>query len=71
MSEFERGLAEALAIAEAEERKWKREAEGHARNYWGGMNSDHAQSDLKRAKIARRIVNKIQNRITQAAKQHA
>lgn len=67
MSTFEDGLKAALAIAEQEERKWMKEAHGHARNYWGGMNSDYARSDIKRAKIARRIAEKIKLQIKEAA----
>lgn len=63
MSTFEDGLRMALAIAEQEERKWIKEAQNHARNYWGGMNSDHARSDLKRARIARRIADKIDHKL--------
>jgi hypothetical protein len=59
MTEYQRGISDALKIAQAEEQKWLREAQGHARNYWGGMNSDCAQRDLKRARIARRIADKI------------
>jgi hypothetical protein len=59
VTEYERGLNSALAIARAEEQKWLREAEAHARNYWGGMSSQCARNDIKRAKIARRIADKI------------
>lgn len=59
MSTFEDGLRMALDIAEREERKWIKEAQDHARNYWGGLKSDCAIRDLKRAKIARRIADKI------------
>ncbi len=59
MTEYQRGLSDALAIAMAEQDKWLREARAHARKYWGGTNSDHARSDLKRARIASRIAEKI------------
>jgi hypothetical protein len=68
MTAFEYGLRAALDIAEREERKWLKEAADHARNYWGGIRSDYAKSDMKRAKIARRIANKIELQIKEVTR---
>lgn len=65
---YEDGLRAGLAIARAEQAKWVKEAKDHAKNYWGGMNSDYAQSDLKRAKIASRIAVKIEDQIRALAR---
>lgn len=59
MTEYQRGISDALKIAQSEEQKWLRAAEKHARNYWGGMKSDCAKRDLERARIARRISEKL------------
>jgi len=67
---YERGLADARAIAVKEEAKWQKEAAGHARKYWGRMNSTYAQSDLKRARIARRIIGKIDDLLRARKRAH-
>ncbi len=65
---YEDGLRDGLAIARAEQAKWVKEAKDHAKNYWGGMNSDCAQSDMKKAKIASRIAVKIEDKLREIAK---
>ncbi len=56
-AEYNQCFSRAIEIADTEYQHWIKEALKHKRS--DGRRSDHANSDLERAKVARRIVDKL------------